>query len=65
MKNNQWTPIPMYCPNCGQLIYGYQNDAEKIKYECSRCRIVAVRIKKGRRHDQIEMYAPSGQSRYE
>lgn len=56
-SNNNWTTIPMFCPNCGQLNYGYQNTEKKIKYECTRCGVVLVRTTKGRRHDTIEMYA--------
>ena len=56
--------IPMYCSNCGALLYGYRNDEGKIKYECKRCGTVAVRVQKGRRHDKIDLYAPEGQIRY-
>ena len=63
MTNEQWMPMPMYCPNCGNLNYGYQNNEGKIKYECTKCRIVFIRIKKGRRHDTIDLYAPKEQER--
>lgn len=65
MKNDVWTPIPMYCSNCGHLNYGYRNEEGKIKYECKKCKVVAVRTQKGRRHDRIDIYAPDGQVRYE
>ena len=61
VTNDNWTPIPMYCSNCGALLYGYRNDEGKIKYECKRCGTVAVRVQKGRRHDKIDLYAPEGQ----
>lgn len=64
VTNDNWTPIPMYCSNCGELLYGYRNDEGKIKYECKRCGTVAVRVQKGRRHDKIDLYAPEGQLRY-
>ena len=64
VTNDNWTPIPMYCSNCGELLYGYRNDEGKIKYECKRCGTVAVRVQKGRRHDKIDLYAPEGQIRY-
>ena len=57
----KWTPIPMYCSNCGQLNYGFRNDEGKIKYECKKCKVVAVRTQKGRRHDRIDLFAPVGQ----
>ena len=46
VTNDNWTPIPMYCSNCGALLYGYRNDEGKIKYECKRCGTVAVRVQK-------------------
>ena len=64
VTKDNWTPIPMYCSNCGELLYGYRNDEGKIKYECKRCGTVAVRVQKGRRHDKIDLYAPEGQIRY-
>ena len=30
VTNDNWTPIPMYCSNCGALLYGYRNDEGKI-----------------------------------
>ena len=41
VTKDNWTPIPMYCSNCGALLYGYRNDEGKIKYECKRCGTVA------------------------
>lgn len=26
VTKDNWTPIPMYCSNCGALLYGYRND---------------------------------------
>lgn len=63
MKSNNWTAIPMFCPNCGQLNYGYQNKEAKIRYECTRCEVVLIRTTKGRRHDTIEIYAATGTER--
>ena len=51
----------MFCPNCGKMNYGYKGIDEKIKYECDRCMVKFVRVRKGRRHDTIEMFAPPGQ----
>lgn len=65
MKKDEWTPMPMYCANCGQLNYGYRNEDGKIKYECTKCKVVAVKVQKSRRHDRIDMYIPVGQERYE
>ncbi len=64
MKSGTWTGTPMFCANCGQLNYGYQNDEGRIKYECNKCKVVFIRVQKGRRHEKIDMYAPVGQVRY-
>lgn len=58
MQNEKWISLKMYCPNCGKLINGYKNSSGKIKYECERCKTVAVRTPKGRRHDEVHIYAP-------
>ena len=57
----QWTPLPMYCNNCGQLNYGYQRRDGRIKYACKRCKLMYVRTIKSRRHQIIELYAPKGE----
>lgn len=56
-----WKPIPMFCPNCGKLNYGYKGGDEKIKYECDQCMVKFVRVRKGRRYDTIEIFAAMGQ----
>ena len=61
MKYDTWTPVPMFCANCGHLNYGYRNENGIIKYECKNCKAVSVRKQKGRRHDTIDLYAPAGQ----
>lgn len=60
MKYDTWTPVPMFCANCGHLNYGYRNENGIIKYECKNCKAVSVRKQKGRRHDTIDLYAPAG-----
>lgn len=63
MECDKWTPVPMHCPNCGEINIGYRNEENKIRYECQLCKVVLVRTQKGRRHDTIEMYAPTGEER--
>ncbi len=58
MKSEDWFPVPMYCPNCGILNYGYRNNEGKIRYECTGCQTVLIRVQQGRRHDTIDAYAP-------
>ncbi len=65
MNQNMWTPLPMYCPNCGTLGHGYKNEEGKIKYECLHCRVVMVRSYKNRRQDTLEITLPKGVKRYQ
>lgn len=58
----EWTPLPMFCNNCGHLNYGFKNKEDKIKYECKKCKLVYVRTIKNRRHQVVELYAPKGES---
>ena len=58
---DDWTFLPMYCNNCGQLNVGLKNGEGKIKYECKSCRMVFVRTLKNRRHQVIDVYAPKGE----
>ena len=61
MKTDNWQPIPMFCPNCGKMNYGYMSGDDRIKYDCDRCMVRFIRIRKSRRHDTIEIYAPPGE----
>ena len=46
------------------LMVGVSGD-EVGETRCKKCKVVAVRTQKGRRHDRIDIYAPVGQVRYE
>ena len=59
--NDNWNPMIMYCNNCAQKLMGYQNDEGITKYECQRCKCSLVSKQKGRRHTQVDIYAPKGQ----
>ncbi len=61
MKEYAWISIPMYCPNCGRLNYSYQDSEGKVRYECNKCEVKLIKIKKSRRHYTVEMYAQNGQ----
>lgn len=56
--NNGWRPMEIYCSNCSQKLIGYMNDEGVTKYECPRCRCSLVSKQKGRRHTQIDVFAP-------
>ena len=62
-KYDEWTTVPMYCPNCGTINNGYSNSEGKIKYECPRCGLVMVRTYKNRRHDLLDITIPEGMAR--
>lgn len=61
MMNEKIREKPMYCPQCGTLNIGYEDENGKICYECKnpRCRLVFVRIPKSRRHESVDLYRKS------
>lgn len=66
MNSNEWKAwetISMYCPNCATLNNGYRDKEGKIKFQCTRCKMVMVRSYKNRRHDIIEVTIPQGMER--
>ena len=63
--HENWKIYPIYCPNCGALLYGCKNGEDKIKYKCEYCGATVVRVQKSRRHDAIDLFAPDGQENYE
>lgn len=58
-KHDEWVPLSWHCSNCGGIVSGFKNANGDIKTECKKCHVVMVRTIKGRRHDTIDLYAPS------
>ena len=61
--NPDFTPVQWHCPNCGSLVMGVRNKEGLVKVECTTCSSVMVSRMMGRRHDRIDIYAPTGQTR--
>ena len=59
--NNDWKPAEIYCSNCSQKLIGFMNDEGITKYECPRCQYAIVSKQMGRRHTQVDIYAPMEQ----
>lgn len=59
--NNDWKPAEIYCSNCSQKLIGFMNNEGITKYECPRCRCAIVSKQMGRRHTQVDIYAPMEQ----
>ena len=55
-----WTIYSWYCPNCKTQVAGLKNKKNQIRVICTKCSAEMVRTVVGRRHDVIDMYAPSG-----
>ena len=56
-----WTIYSWYCPNCRNEVAGLKNSKNQIRVKCKACGSEMVRTIVGRRHDVIDIYAPSGQ----
>ena len=55
-----WTIYSWYCPNCKTQVAGLKNKKNQIRVICTKCGVEMVRTVVSRRHDVIDMYAPSG-----
>lgn len=53
-----WTIYSWYCPNCKTEVCGLKNKKDQIKAKCEMCGVQMVRKSIGRRHLQIDIYAP-------
>jgi len=60
-----WTIYSWYCPNCKEEVAGLKNKKNQIRVKCSRCGAEMIRTIKGRRHDVIDIYAPSSEQHRE
>lgn len=52
--------IARYCPNCKTQVAGLKNKKNQIRVICTKCGVEMVRTVVSRRHDVIDMFAPSG-----
>ena len=55
-----WTIYSWYCPNCKTQVAGLKNKKNQIRVICTKCGVEMVRTVVSRRHDVIDMFAPSG-----
>ena len=53
-----WTIYSWYCPNCNTEVCGIKDKKNQIKTKRERCGVQMVRKFIGRRHQQIDIYAP-------
>lgn len=53
--------VKVVCNNCFQQTMGIRDENGIIKYQCSRCGAKNISKVMGRRHIQLDMYAPNGQ----
>ena len=53
--------IKVVCNNCFRITTGYRDENGVIKYQCTRCGATSVSKVMGRRHVQLDTYAPAGQ----
>ncbi len=53
--------IKVVCNNCFEKIIGFRDETGLLKYQCPKCGTVTVSKVVGRRHIQLDVYAPKGQ----
>ena len=59
MANQGWVPVSWFCVNCGTKVMGFKNKHNKVKAECSKCKIYYVRTYEGRHHRSLKMFYPT------
>ena len=59
MANHGWVPVSWFCVNCGTKVMGFKNKHNKVKAECSKCKIYYVRTYEGRHHRSMKMFYPT------
>ena len=59
MANQGWVPVSWFCVNCGTKVMGFKNKHNKVKAECSKCKIYYVRTYEGRHHRSMKMFYPT------
>ena len=60
-ENNYPKPVKVICVNCKREIIGYRDECGKTRVTCPCCGAVTVSKIMGRRHVQLDVYAPKGQ----
>ena len=58
VANQGWVPVSWFCVNCGTKVMGFKNKHNKVKAECSKCKIYYVRTYKGRHHKSMKLFYP-------
>ena len=59
VANQGWVPVSWFCVNCGTKVMGFKNKHNKVKAECSKCKIYYVRTYEGRHHRSMKMFYPT------
>ena len=53
--------IKVVCNNCFRITTGFRDENGFVKYQCTRCGATSVSKVMGRRHVQLDIYAPARQ----
>lgn len=63
MSSKKFKPktIKVICNNCFQFVVAIRDETGLIKYQCPRCGAYTISKAVGRRHLQLDIYAPHGQ----
>ena len=60
-KFNYEKPVTVTCLNCRETVTGIMDVNGRTKVKCPKCGTVTVSKVMGRRHVQVDVYAPQGQ----
>lgn len=60
-KKHKPKAVTVVCNNCFKQTIGFRDEDGTTKYQCSKCGSVSISKIMGRRHIQVDMFAPQGQ----
>jgi len=53
--------LSWYCPNCGELLKGFQKSDGSVTVQCLKCLTISVRRIMSRRHNRIDVFPKDGE----
>ena len=60
-KKTSGSLLSWYCPNCGNLLRGFQSTDGTIRVKCDKCLAVSVRKIMSRRHNRFDVFPKEGE----
>lgn len=57
--SEKWQYFKWFCPNCGELVFGYINSGGKIKVRCKKCTCDQIMTPSKKDGSLIKVFPPN------